>query len=229
LLKNEINNLAVIPARGGSKRIPKKNIKDFLGEPIISYSIKAAIKSKLFSEIIVSTDCEEIAFVAEKFGAKCPFIRSSKNSDDYAPLADVMDEIIDYYKESKFENICCILPTASLLTPDLLQEGYSLLLDKGFDSVRPVVRFNYPIQKAFSLCEGKVEFMYPDNAMLRTQDMQAAYHDSGQFYWMRFEKGLRGTNRGGFEIDEMYVQDIDNETDWKLAELKYKIIFDENN
>lgn len=218
-------NLCIIPARGGSKRIPRKNIKNFLGKPIIAYSIEAAIKSNLFDEIMVSTDDPEIAEIAKQYGAKVPFLRSGENANDFATLADVIDEVKKHYLklEKKFDNICCILPTAPLITVENLKTGYELLISKKADSVRPVVRFSYPIQRAVKLDDNeKVSMFYPEYQNTRSQDLEPAYHDAGQFYWLRFNAGLRGDNKFGFEISESLVQDIDTEEDWKMAELKYK-------
>ncbi|MDK2842451.1 MAG: hypothetical protein PWQ17_1957 [Anaerophaga sp.] len=219
------DNLCIIPARGGSKRIPRKNIKDFLGKPIIAYSIEAAIQSNLFDEIMVSTEDPEIANVALKYGAKVPFMRSPENANDFATLADVINEVKGQYLELErsFNNICCILPTSPLLMVDNLRMGYELLISKKADSVRPVVRFSYPIQRAVRLDDqGKINMFYPEYQNSRSQDLEPAFHDAGQFYWMKFDAGLKGTNKYGFEIFEIYVQDIDTEEDWKLAELKYK-------
>ncbi|MCL5127249.1 pseudaminic acid cytidylyltransferase [Algibacter sp. L4_22] len=217
-------NLAIIPARGGSKRIPRKNIKHFLGKPIIAYSIEAALKSGLFDEVIVSTDDAEIANVAEQYGAKI-VLRSQKNSDDFATLADVIEEVKNQYISNKivFDSICCILATAPLITPDIIKKGYTNLEENNADSVRPVVRFAYPIQRAFKLDEGKVSFINKEHASTRSQDLEPAFFDSGMFYWMRFELGLKGTNRYAFEIAEMQAQDIDTLEDWQMAELKYKL------
>ena len=223
-----MNNLCIIPARGGSKRIPHKNIKDFLGKPIIAYSIEAALSSGLFKEVMVSTDDEEIAEIAKKYGANVPFMRSNESANDFATLADVVDEVKKKYLETekKFDNISCILPTAPLLTVDNLRKGYEILTSINVDSVRPVVRFNYPIQRAVKLRDnGKVSMFYPEYQNTRSQDLEPAYHDAGQFYWMKYDAGLRGTNKYGFEISETTVQDIDTENDWKIAEMKYKYIF----
>lgn len=222
-----MRNLCVIPARGGSKRIPRKNIKDFLGKPIIAYSIEVALESNFFDEVMVSTDDEEIAEVAIQYGAKVPFYRGEKASDDYATLADVIDDVKQQYKSCGlvFDNICCILPTACLITIVTLKKGYSLLLENNVDSVRPIVRFSYPIQRALKMKNGIVEMFYPEHQKTRSQDLEPAFHDSGQFYWMRYESGLRGQNKYGFEISELEVQDIDNEVDWRLAELKFKLYF----
>ncbi len=221
-----MDNLCIIPARGGSKRIPLKNIKDFLGKPIVAYSIEAAQKSNLFDEIMVSTDDPEIADIAKKHGAKVPFMRSPENANDFATLADVIDEVKNEYLalNKKFDNICCILPTAPLITVVNLKTGYELLISKKADSVRPVVRFSYPIQRAVKLDDNeKVSMFYPEYQNTRSQDLEPAYHDTGQFYWMNYTAGLRGTNKYGFEISEIYVQDIDSAEDWEMAELKYKL------
>lgn len=221
-----MSNLAIIPARGGSKRIPRKNIKDFLGKPIIAYSIEAAIQTDLFDEIMVSTDDSEIADVAMKFGAIVPFFRSNQNSNDYATLADVIDEVKDSYQISgiTFENICCILPTAPFVNVSLLRKGFSLLSENHVDSVRPIVRFSYPIQRAFKMNNGLLEMFNPEYVRTRSQDLEPAFHDAGQFYWMKFEKGIKGERKMGFEISEHLVQDIDTEDDWKMAEWKFKTL-----
>ena len=220
-----MRNIAIIPARGGSKRIPRKNIKDFLGKPIIAYSIEAALKSKLFDEVMVSTDDQEIAEIAVKYGAKVPFLRSTDNANDYATLADVIDEVKQTYMQQgeTFDNICCILPTAPLITIENINEAYILLQSDNIDSVRPVVRFSYPIQRAVKMTEGKIEMFYPEYQNTRSQDLVPAFHDAGQFYWMKYESGLQGQNKHGFVISEMQMQDIDTEEDWKLAELKYQL------
>lgn len=219
-----MNNIAIIPARGGSKRIPRKNIKDFLGKPIIAYSIKAAINSGLFDHVVVSSDDHEIAEIAKKYGAK--FLkRSKKNSDDFATLSDVIEEVKSIYIEDNitFDTICCVLATAPLLTPKLIKEGYTTLLAKEADSVRPVIRFSYPIQRALSLNKGKVSFMNEEHMKTRSQDLEPAFFDSGMFYWMKWDVALKGTNRYAFEISEMQAQDIDTQEDWIMAELKYQL------
>ncbi len=221
-----MNNLAIIPARGGSKRIPRKNIALFHGKPLISYSIELAKKFNSFTEIMVSTDDTEIADISAEYGATVPFMRSDKNSDHFATLADVVEEVISSYKEfgKSFDHVCCILPTAPLITLGNLVKGYDLLLSNQYNSVRPVVRFSYPIQRALSLRDRMVEFIYPENAKVRSQDLEASYHDAGQFYWMYFKKGMINAGRGGFEISEMEAQDIDTIDDFKLAELKFSLL-----
>jgi N-acylneuraminate cytidylyltransferase len=219
-------NLCIIPARGGSKRIPRKNIKDFLGKPIIAYSIEAAINSNLFDEVMVSTDDLEIAEVAIKYGAKVPFLRSKENANDFATLADVIDEVKEEYSKlgEKFNNICCILPTAPLIRVNNLIDCYNMLLNEGVDSVRPIVQFPYPIQRAVKLCKGKISMLYPEHQNTRSQDLEPAYYDAGQFYWMKYNTGLRGINKFGFVIPERFAQDIDTVEDWEMAEFKYKLL-----
>lgn len=220
-----MKTLAIIPARGGSKRIPRKNIRSFLGKPIISYSIDAAITSELFDEVMVSTDDLGIAHVAQKYGASVPFMRSMENSNDFAILNDVLLEVIEEYKKmgKVFGHICIILATAPLVTVDNLKEGYRRLCENGFDSVRPVVKFSYPIQRAFKMDKkGRVEMIHPENYTIRSQDLPPSYHDSGQFYWINKGKDLLDSNKGAFAIPEIFVQDIDDENDWSMAELKFR-------
>jgi pseudaminic acid cytidylyltransferase len=219
-----MSNLCIIPARGGSKRIPRKNIKEFLGKPIIAYSIETAIKSGLFDEVMVSTDDEEIAQVAKNHGAKVPFLRSQENANDYATLADVVDEVLLHYKV-KFDYTCCLLSTSPLVQTKHIAEALIILKNQNFDSARPVAKFSYPIQRAMKISEdGKVNWFYPEFSKSRSQDLQEAYHDAGQFYWMKSEKGLRSENRGALVIPEKYVQDIDTEEDWEIAEMKYNFL-----
>lgn len=224
------NNIAIIPARGGSKRLPKKNIRDFLGRPIISYSIKAALNSKCFSEVMVSTDDEEIAEIAKSYGASVPFLRSSNNSNDFATLAHVAEEVLLKYKEmgKKFRYFCCVLPTAPLLSPKKIQEGYDLLLKTRSDGVIPVVQFSYPIQRALKISNNKLKMFSRKSYNTRSQDLPLAYHDSGQFYWLKSSIFLKKRkffigNTRVIQLSEMEVQDIDIEEDWSIAELKYKI------
>ena len=161
------NNLAIIPARGGSKRIPDKNIKPFLGKPIIKYSIDAALKSNLFKEIIISTDDSRIAEIGIKVGGKVPFMRSPQNSDDNAILNNVIVEVVNNYKKKGFvwDYICVLLPTAPFISVDNLKKGLNLLVDNNFDSVRPIVKFSYPIQRAFQLKDHSVEMLNPENSI----------------------------------------------------------------
>lgn len=230
---NSINNLAIITARGGSKRIHRKNIKDFLGKPIIGYSIEAAIKSGLFDEVMVSTDDKEIAEVAESYGAKVPFFRSVENANDYATLVDVIIEVMNQYAKigKTYENICCILPTAPFVAEARISEALDLLLKEKLDSVCPVVEFSYPILRALEINDNKkLQMMWPEYLKARSQDLKPAFHDSGSFYWVRTntllkENSLFCKNGGAIILPETEVQDIDTETDWKLAELKFKLLY----
>lgn len=223
-----MTNIAIIPARGGSKRIPRKNIKPFMGKPIIAYSIEAALQSGLFDEVMVSTDDEEIAAIARQYGASVPFYRSAKTANDYAPLADVVDEVLEYYKCSgkNFDYFCCILATAPFVREKDLKEAFQELEKGYFDTVRPIVRFEYPIQRAFKLAPDKsVSFFYPEYASARSQDIEQAYHDAGLFYFGKTTKGLHDDNvKGGIVIPLERCQDIDDEKDWLIAELKYKLL-----
>ncbi len=224
-----MKNLALIPARGGSKRIPHKNIKPFLGKPIIAYSIDVAKQSRLFDEIIVSTEDKKIAEVAKQYGASIPFMRSKEKADDYTPLNEVIIEVKEKYRSIRktFDYICMILPTAPFITVGNLKKGFELLKNSDFDSVRPVVKFDFPIQRAFRLKDnGLVEPMFPDLFPKRSQDLEPAYHDAGQFYWMKGDKDL-SQNKGAFEISPVLAQDIDTPDDWEMAEAKYKILFND--
>ena len=226
-----MSSVAIITARGGSKRIPHKNIKNFLGKPIIAYSIKAALESGCFEEVMVSTDDKEIAEIAVSYGAKVPFFRSAENSDDFSTTRDVVKEVLRQYGEQgkAFDYACCIYPTAPFITAERLAESMNLLEEKQADSVFPVVQFSFPPQRSIVLDEGRAAFKWPEYALARSQDLEPFYHDCGQFYCINvkaFEEQelLVMKNTYPVVLDEMEVQDIDNETDWKLAELKYRLI-----
>jgi N-acylneuraminate cytidylyltransferase len=225
------NVLAIIPARGSSKRIPRKNIKLFINQPIIKYSIDAALKSGCFDEVMVSTEDQEVVQVAQLCGAKVPFLRSEKTADDYASLVDVIEEVLLEYQSRghNFEYFCCILATAPFVTPDQLIRSFDLLKKPSADSVIPVVRFSYPIQRALKIDDGRLNMFWPENYSKRSQDLVPAYYDAGQFYWMRVDKFLEqkkifANNSIPFEISEAVAQDIDTFEDWKIAEIKYKTI-----
>ncbi len=224
------HNLCVIPARGGSKRIPRKNIKDFLGKPIIAYSIETAIQSGVFDQVMVSTDDEEIAHVASKFGASVPFMRSARNADDFVPTIAVIKEVVDKYEEDlnlQFAHICCIFPTAPMVTKEQLIEGLSLIKD-GFNSVFPVVAYGHPIWRGL-MREGKeTSLIWKEYANTRSQDLQKVFHDAGQWYWLNAKNlpdALLSENSASIELAETEVQDIDNLVDWELAELKYNLLY----
>jgi pseudaminic acid cytidylyltransferase len=224
--------IAIIPARGGSKRILKKNIKLFNGKPIIAYAIENAINSKLFDEIIVSTDDKEIAGIAKKYGAKVPFLRSQKNSDDFASTFDVIEEVIDFYSENevcKYSYACCIYPCTPLLDTSILQLSYDKLINQKFDLVYPIVKYGYPIQRALIIDNNnKVQMLHPEHLFSRSQDLDETYHDAGQFYFFNVheimaQKKILTSNTGCVIVSEMDVQDIDTHEDWLLAENKYKL------
>ena len=229
-----MNCVAIIPARGGSKRVPRKNIKDFCGKPIIAYSIEVALKSKLFDEIMVSTDDEEIASIARQHGAVVPFTRSKENSNDFAGLTDVCLEVLKQYKniEKKFDFVCCILPTAPFINIERIIKAKNAIDTGIYNCVFPVVEYSYPIQKSLKMEGGFVKMLWQDNFYKRSQDFEKTYHDAGQFYFIKTkilltEKKMFTEKSGAIILNNLEVQDIDNETDWKLAELKYKIMTQE--
>lgn len=224
-------NLAIIPARGGSKRIPGKNIKPFLGKPILAYSIEAALSSGLFDEVMVSTDDLEIAAIALAYGATVPFMRSDQTATDFATTIDVIQEVVKQYElvGKSFEFTCCIYACAPFVTDNKLKLSFNLLQDHQFDSVFPIMPFGFPIQRALRKEENKVNFFYPEFSLSRSQDLEKSFHDAGQFYWMNtpvcLEKNqILTDNSGSIIVSELEGQDIDNEVDWKLAELKYELL-----
>ena len=226
-------SLALITARGGSKRIPKKNIREFCGKPILWYSIEAALASGAFDEVMVSTDSEEIAEVARKAGAKIPFYRSDETAGDYATTAQVVEEVLSQYEEqgSNFDYVCVIYPTAPFITAEKLQDAMAKLESTGADTVSPVVRFSYPPQRGFVIEDGVTHLKWPQYRTTRSQDLEPFYHDCGQFYCLRvdsFEKQRQifMEHMVSIEMPESQVQDIDTLEDWKIAELKYKLMQD---
>lgn len=223
-----MGNIAIIPARGGSKRIPKKNIKDFLGKPIISYSIEAALKSNLFEKVIVSTDDEEIAAIALKYGAEVPFMRSDVNAGDFSTTADVLIEVLNSYNTlgKSFDYVCCIYPTAPFTDEIKLKLAFTRLVEQKLDSIFPIMPFSFPIQRAVKITNEKIVFFNPEFENTRSQDLEPAYHDAGQFYFFVAKtfietKKIVSINTGYILISETEAQDIDNKTDWELAELKF--------
>ncbi len=228
-----MSSIAIITARGGSKRIPGKNIKEFLGKPIICYSIEAALSSGIFDEVMVSTDDEQIADIAKKAGAAVPFMRSDKTADDYATTDDVLMEVLETYEKNgkTFDYMACIYPTAPFVTAEKLKAAIELLMEKDADGVMPVVRFSFPPQRGMVVQDDKLVYRYPENAMKRSQDLEAMYHDCGQFYCYNVERYMacRGDLPNGYVpiiVPETEVQDIDNFSDWKLAEMKYRMMVD---
>tara|TARA_B110000503_G_scaffold131871_1_gene207070 strand:+ start:656 stop:1354 length:699 start_codon:yes stop_codon:yes gene_type:complete len=229
-----MSNLCIIPARGGSKRIPRKNIKSFLGKPIIAYSIEAAINSGVFDEIMVSTDDIEIAEIARKYGAKVPFFRSNQNADDFSSTEDVIIEVLENYENEMFEYVCCIYPTAPFVKSERILEGFNKLKDHNLTTLFPIVSFSYPILRALKTYEGRLNMVWPENEDKRSQDFETYFHDSGQFYWIKskefkINRKLFTHNTGFIKLSNLEVQDIDNFEDWYLAEIKYIKINDLQN
>lgn len=223
--------LAIIPARGGSKRIPRKNIKKFLGFPIIKYSIDAAIKSKCFDEVMVSTDDREIANIAKRYGADIPFMRSKKNAQDKSILIDVVLEVLEQYEKlgRNFDLVCLVLPTAPLLRPEILKKGLKMMEDKNVEEVLPVVAFGYPIQRAFRIKNKQLAMLYPEFMSRNSQDLEPIYHDAGQFYFLKVsavkkQKKMFLDKMLPIILSESEAQDIDVEEDLKILELKYKLL-----
>lgn len=224
-----MSRVAIITARGGSKRIPRKNIKEFCGKPILAYSIQAALESGLFDEVMVSTDDEEIVRIAEQYGARVPFLRSEQTANDYATTNDVLLEVLaEYEKRGRhFETAACIYPTAPFVTAQKLISATKQLEESDADTLIPVVAFSYPPQRALVVENGRLVFKYPEYMDSRSQDLQPHYHDVGQFYVFRTDRfavnrKLMLGNILPLVVSEMEVQDIDNPADWEIAEIKYR-------
>lgn len=229
-----MSRLAIITARGGSKRIPKKNIKDFCGKPIIAYSIQAAIESKVYDEIIVSTDSEEIADISKRYGASVPFYRSETTSNDYATTSDVLVEVLNEYTKRNmlFESFTCIYPTAPFVTGQRLREAVKLLEEA--DAVLSVVKYSFPPQRAFVIRDGTIKYQYPQFEKARSQDLEPIYHDCGQFYMCKTEPFVKYHSvilpfTKPYLMPEEEVQDIDTMSDWEIAEAKYTVLHKEIN
>ena len=224
-----MKKIAIITARGGSKRIPRKNIRPFLGKPIMAYSIEAALQSGIFDEVMVSTEDEEIAALAEKYGARVPFFRSEKTAGDFAGTNDVLLEVLDEYEKrgEHFEFGCCIYPTAPFVTAEKLKSAMEKLIVGDADTLIPVVEFSYPPKRAMVIRDGLLQFGDMRYIESRSQDLEKEYHDVGQFYCFgtkAFQKN-RKLMLGKilpYVVRETEVQDIDNESDWQIAEIKYQ-------
>jgi pseudaminic acid cytidylyltransferase len=220
-------NIAVIPARGGSKRIPRKNIKEFNGKPAISYAIKAALESQVFSEVIVSTDDEEIAEYSRSQGAKIPWLRSEQLSNDFATTSQVMQDAVLNLESDNFDNVCCIYPVTPLLRPKYISEGLRVLNDGNWDYVFSAIKNDSNPQRFFTLnSSNSVSMLFPEFELTRTQDLQQTFYDAGQFYWGKKSAWL--DKRPIFDslstIIEMSKEDavdIDTFSHWKLAEDLY--------
>lgn len=226
-----MNAIAIITARGGSKRIPGKNKKEFLGKPILYYPIEAALSSGLFEEVMVSTDDEEIAQLARSAGAKVPFLRSEETSGDFATMDDVLMEVLEEYERRgrTFTYMACLHPTAPFVNAKKLKLAMALLVEQNASGVMPVLRFSFPPQRGMAVRSGRLEYCYPENYMKRSQDLEPMYYDCGQFYCYQVERyrACRGLLEDGYVpliLSEMEAQDIDNPSDWELAELKYRLM-----
>lgn len=226
-----MKSLCIIPARGGSKRIPRKNIKPFMGKPIIAYSIEAALDSGVFDEVMVSTDDKEIAEVARQYGATVPFLRSAETSNDYATTVDVLLEVVNKYKEQgkHFDTICCLYSTAPFVTSERLKEASSHISDT-IDACFTIVQYSYPVQRSLRINEDNcVEMKFPEHLKSRTQDLEKVFHDAGQFYFVKTEaliqeKTVWCKRTAPLILSELEVQDLDTLTDWQLAEMKYQLL-----
>lgn len=220
--------VAIIPARGGSKRIPKKNIREFNNKPIIAWSIQAALESGCFDRVIVSTDSKEIASTAKLFGAEVPFLRDKNLSDDYTSTLPVISDAISRL-EDEIEFACCIYPTAPFVKPDDISKALKIITEQKVDFVFTATKYNYPIQRALRLDQdGTVSMLQPDQENVRSQDLEDTFHDAGQFYWGRSDAWLEGrpilNNSRILEVLELHSQDIDTEDDWRKAEIKFRLL-----
>lgn len=226
-----MKNIAIITARGGSKRIPKKNIKEFMGKPMIAYAIDACLESGIFDEIMVSTDCNEIAEISKKYGAKIPFLRSEKTANDFATTYEVLEEVINEYKKNdeEFDNICCVYPCVPFLNPKSLIEAYAKFREKNASAIIPVCKYPVPIEWAMKIED---DYLVPNDRgaqNIRSQDIISKYFDAGMFYFCKTNimlkcKSLVPENTLGYIIDDSQCQDIDTKEDWDIAEIKYKIL-----
>jgi len=223
-------NIAVIPARGGSKRIPRKNIKDFCGKPMIAWSIEAALQSGCFNRVLVSTDDIEIADIARQYGAEVPFMRPAKLSDDHTGTIPVIRHAIEWFiKEGQPpDQVCCIYATAPFISPADIRHGLEILISSGSDYAFSVTSYPFPIQRAIRITpKTRVEMFNPEQFNTRSQDLEEAYHDAGQFYWgianaWCEEKIIFGTDTSPVLLPRHMVQDIDTLEDWVRAEWLFK-------
>lgn len=224
--------LAVIPARGGSKRIPRKNIRDFCGKPMLAWSIEAAQASGCFDEVIVSTDDEEIAVTARRYGADVPFLRPRALADDYTGTIPVIRHAVEWFQQQGQlpAQVCCIYATAPFVSAEDIRRGLQLLNDTGCDYAFSVTSYPFPIQRALRItAEGRIGMFNPEHFHTRSQDLEEAYHDAGQFYWGKASAWLEGkvifgSNAVPVRLPRHRVQDIDTEEDWARAELLFRAL-----
>lgn len=230
------NVIAIITARGGSKRIPQKNIKNFFGKPMLHYAINACKEADVFSEIMVSTDSEEIAVIARRYGAQVPFMRSEKTASDFAITYDVLNEVIINYKNNgkEYDYVCCVYPCVPFLKGQTLKDAYHQLTSSNNDALQPVCKFPVPVEWAMKI-EGGI--LVPNDRkaqLIRSQDLTPKYFDAGMFYFIKTdvmlrEKTLTPVKTMAYIMNEMEIQDIDTLDDWELAELKYQILKERKN
>ncbi len=227
--------IAMITARGGSKRIPRKNIKEFCGKPILAYSIEAVLESGVFDEVMISTEDDEIAEIAQKYGAKFPFRRSDEMAGDHAMTIDVMLEVVNKYKKlgKNPDSVCCVYPTAPFVTAEKFRNANDLFEKTDCDAVIPIVKFSFPPQRCFVIDGDYMKFKWKKYELSRSQDLEPFYHDAGQFYFIKTETmitehTLVPKKTSPLIMDEMEVQDIDNMEDWNIAEIKYQAMAKEN-
>ncbi len=225
-------NIAIIPARIGSKRIFQKNIRPFAGKPMISYSIHAAFKSGIFEDVIVSTDSEEIAEIARKSGASVPFMRPAELADDHTPTAPVISHAVEWYTKNNTEPdyACCIYATAPFIKPEFIRKGFEIMQETGCSTSYPVTSFPFPIFRGLKItAEGKLAMFWPEHELSRSQDLPDAYHDAGQFYWVDCKKFLKeptlyAKDSRPIILPRSMVQDIDTPEDWKTAEYMFSAL-----
>ena len=224
-------NIAIIPARGGSKRIPNKNIKHFAGKPIIAYSIEAAKASGIFDKILVSTDSERIAQTAKEFGAEVPFMRPIQLSDDFTPTAPVLLHALKWLEKKRMHAkfACCIYATAPFVKPEYIKKGFNLIVSNKASCAFSVTSFPFSIFRALNIKEsGCLEMFWPEHENTRSNDLPKAYHDAGQFYWLDTNKFFQikkvyGNTALPIIIPRFLVHDIDTHEDWQTAEVMYEV------
>ncbi len=229
-------NICVIPARGGSKRIPRKNIKAFNGKPIIAYSIEAAIESKCFDKVIVSTDDHEISLVSKSYGAEVPFMRPNDLANDYTTTIPVIKHAINWMENENYtiDNVCCLYATAPFIQTKSINKSYKQLIDTDASYCFSVTNFVFPIQRAIKISENnRVNMFYPENFNTRSQDLDESFHDAGQFYWGKAEAfqdevPIFSNDAVAFILPRYLVQDIDTLEDWVRAELMYQVLLSSN-
>lgn len=229
-----MKTIAIITARGGSKRIPRKNIKNFMGKPMLSYAVSAALEANVFDEVMVSTEDEEIASVARACGAQVPFMRSARTADDFSTTFNVLDEVVEEYKKRgrTFDALCCIYPCVPFLRADILRAAYETFLSQEADAVMPVCAYPAPIEWAMCIEDGFLRPFNHETLKKRSQDLSPKYFDVGMFYLCKTDKmyqygSLCPDYTVPYIIDEFQCQDIDTEADWKTAEIKYKVLYGE--